>query len=66
MSGTQNHREEWRVEPGIGKPSCSADPAHGTQSLNAASGHKRWLGGPFGKLQARDSKLFNILGDAVR
>ena len=39
MSGTQNHREDWRVEPGIGKPSCSAVQAHGTQTLNAASGH---------------------------
>ena len=39
VSGAQSHRKDWRVEPGIGKPSCSADQAHGTQSLNATSGH---------------------------
>ena len=62
MSGFPSNRKDWRVGPGIRKPFCSVDQTHGTQSLNGAWYTKScWLG----QLQARDSKLFNLVGDAV-
>ena len=66
MSDARRHRKDWRVKPGIDKQCCSVDQAHGTQKSECSIEIQSCgLAMFFGKLQARDSKLFDTLGDAV-